>query len=167
VILYISLESTIQRPPETLCQLLIGGGDHDLVRVFRLLNLHHPLQRVDVAGDGVGVLVDQQLEAELLGHPLAHLVHRLELPGRVDVQQRERRLRREEGLGSEVQHHRRILADGIEHHRPFALGDDLAQDVDALGLEALQVGEHLGGSNAFGCGRVGRDAGVHGRTLHD
>jgi hypothetical protein len=40
-----------------------------------------------------------------------------------------------------VQQHRAVLADRIQHDRPLALGDDLAQDVDALGFEALQVRE--------------------------
>ena len=39
----------------------------------------------------------------------------------------------------QVQHHRRILADRIEHHRPRRLGDGLAQDVDALGLEPVEM----------------------------
>ena len=42
-----------------------------------------------------GLLVDQQLHAALGRHAVAELVHRLELPGRVDVQQRERRRRRD------------------------------------------------------------------------
>ena len=36
--------------------------------------------------------VDEQLEAELRGHAVAERDHLAELPGRVDVQQRERRL---------------------------------------------------------------------------
>ena len=44
-----------------------------------------------------------------------------------------------ERLQRQVQHHRAVLADRVEHHRPLALGDDLAHDVDALGFEPLQV----------------------------
>src|SRR5436305_14308738 len=40
-----------------------------------------------------------------------------------------------------MQHHRAVLAGGIEHHRPLALRDYLAQDVDALGLEPLEMAE--------------------------
>ncbi len=43
-----------------------------------------------------------------------------------------------------MQHHRRILADRIEHHRPLAFGDDLAQDVNALRLEPIEMAERLG-----------------------
>ena len=38
-----------------------------------------------------------------------------------------------------MQHHRRILADRIEHHRAISLGDGFAQDVDAFGLKPLQT----------------------------
>jgi hypothetical protein len=41
----------------------------------------------------------------------------------------------------QVQHHAAVLADGVEHHRVVGLGDHLAHDVDALGFEALQVGQ--------------------------
>ena len=34
-----------------------------------------------------------------------------------------------------------VLADGIEHHRPFAFGDGLAHDMDALGLESIEIAE--------------------------
>jgi hypothetical protein len=57
------------------------------------------------------------------------------------VQQRKRRHRRVEGLHRQVQHHRAVLADRVEHHRVVGFGDDLAHDVDALGFEALQVGQ--------------------------
>ena len=40
-----------------------------------------------------------------------------------------------------MQHDRAVLADRVEHHGVLALGDGLAQDVDALGLEALEVGQ--------------------------
>ena len=89
----------------------------------------------------VVVDVHEQLDAEPLRGRVAERDHLAELPGRVDVQQRERRLGRIERLHRQVQQHRAVLADRIQHHRPFALGDHLAQDVDALGFEALQVRE--------------------------
>ncbi len=55
------------------------------------------------------------------------------------MEQRERQRAREEGLPGKVQHHRRILADRIEHHRALRLGDGFAQDVDALGLEPVEM----------------------------
>jgi hypothetical protein len=43
------------------------------------------------------------------------------------------------GLARQVQQHRRVLADRIEHDRQSRLRCHLAQDVDALRLERLQV----------------------------
>jgi hypothetical protein len=45
------------------------------------------------------------------------------------------------GSGPGVQHHGAVLADRIEHDRPLRLGDRLAQDVDALGLEPVEIGK--------------------------
>jgi hypothetical protein len=106
------------------------------------------VEGIDTARDRFGVLVDDQVHAAFTRHTLAHLVHRPELPRRVDVQQREGRLGRVKGLLRQPQHHRRVLADGIEHHRPLALGDNLAEDLDALGFETLQMGEHGSGQRA-------------------
>ena len=67
--------------------------------------------------------------------------HLLELVAGVDVQQRERDRARIERLLRQPEQDRRVLADRVEHHRPLELGDDLAQDVDALGFERAQVVE--------------------------
>ncbi len=100
------------------------------------------VEGVDAPGLGFGVLIDDQVEPQFPRHALAHLVHRLELPGGVHVQQGKRRLGGKERLGRQVQHHGAVLAHRIEHHRPLTLGHDLAHDVDALGLQTLKVGEH-------------------------
>ena len=89
----------------------------------------------------LGVLVNEQFHARFLGCAGAQVVHRLELPGGVDVQQRERRGRGVERLPGEVQHHRAVLADRIEHDGLFGLRHHLAHDVDRFGLEALEVSE--------------------------
>ena len=44
-----------------------------------------------------------------------------------------------EGLLRQPQHDGGVFADGVEHHRVLELGGDLAEDVDALGLEKLDV----------------------------
>jgi hypothetical protein len=98
-------------------------------------------ERVDAFLDGLGILVHDELHAGLLGHPLAHEVHVAKLPRGVDVQKREGRHRRVERLARQVQHDRAVLADGVEHHRLFGLGDDFAKDVNAFGLESLEMGE--------------------------
>ena len=109
---------------------------------------------IDAHRQRLGIDVDDQVEAELLGHLAAKLDHFAELPRRVDVEQREGRLRRMERLHGEVQHHRAVLADRVEHHRPLALGDGLAHDVDALGFEPLQVRQCLHGLPLFFVNRV-------------
>jgi hypothetical protein len=50
-----------------------------------------------------------------------------------------------EGLLSQPQEHGRILADRIEQDRPLALGDHLAQNMDAfcLQLPKMAEGTHL------------------------
>ena len=45
-------------------------------------------------------------------------------------------------LRGKVQHHRRILADRIEHHGLVGLRDRLAKDVDAFGLEPIEMREY-------------------------
>ena len=108
------------------------------------------IERVDALLDALRVLVHDQVEA-VLGGCVAELVHRLELPRRVDVHQRERRLRRVERLERQVQHHRAVLADRVQHRRSLRLRHRLAHDLDRLGLEPLQVGQPPGGQLSRGC----------------
>ena len=58
------------------------------------------------------------------------------------MEQREGRRTGIECLARQMQHHRAVLADTVEHHRFVGLGDDLAHDVDALGFEAFEMGQH-------------------------
>lgn len=99
------------------------------------------VEGVDPQRLGLRIAMDDQLHARLFGRTFAQLVHRAELPCRIDMQQRKGRACREERLLGKVEHHGRILADRIEHHRLFGLGNDFAQDVDAFGFEPLQVGK--------------------------
>ncbi len=87
------------------------------------------VERVDVRGEAFGVRVDDELGPDLFRHAVAMRDHVPELPGRVDVHQRERERRRRERLLGEAQHHRAVLADRVEHHRVLELGDGLAQDI--------------------------------------
>ncbi len=41
----------------------------------------------------------------------------------------------------EVQQNGAVLADGIEQHRVVRSGEHLAKDVDALGFQALEMGQ--------------------------
>ena len=66
---------------------------------------------------------------------VAERIHLLELPRRIDVQQRERNLCRKKSLLRQPRHAGSILADGVEHHWIFKLGSHLANNMDALGFE--------------------------------
>jgi len=100
---------------------------------------------IDAGLHALLVDVHDELPVVLFRHAVAEADHLLEFPGGVDVHERERRLAGREGLQGQVQHHGGILADGIEHHRVFELGRDLADDVDGFGLELFQVREALFG----------------------
>ena len=138
-------------------------GRVELVLVERLaqpLGLHHlgvqrraGGDRVDAAGEAVLIDMDDEIEPVAPRHLVAEGDHVAELPGRVDMEQREGQLAREEGLQREMQHHARILADRIEHHRIGELGRDLADDGDRLGFEPLEMGREGAGHGLFTGGR--------------
>jgi hypothetical protein len=97
------------------------------------------VERIDAARLRLRVAVDDQLHPDLARRAVAELVHLAEFPAGIDVQHRERRARRIESLASEMQHHRRILARRIKQHRPLALGDHFAHDVEGLRFEKLEM----------------------------
>ena len=99
------------------------------------------LKRVDALVQSLLVDMNEQIEAEPLGGFVAERDHVPKLPGRIDVEQRERRRGRKERLHRQVQHHGAVLANRIQHDGPLAFRDDLAHDVDAFGLETLKVRE--------------------------
>ena len=120
-------------------------------RLLQRLRLHH----VGVHGGAVAdrpdalrhaILVDVHREgaAGFLGAPVAEGDHLAELPGGVHVQQRDRWAPGRKRLDQQVQQHRAVLADGVQHHRVAELGRDLAQDVDALGLKAVEMAQIRG-----------------------
>jgi hypothetical protein len=55
------------------------------------------------------------------------------------MQERERRLAGREGLQRQMEHDRRVFTDRVEHHRVFELGHHFPDNVNALGLELLEV----------------------------
>jgi hypothetical protein len=75
------------------------------------------------------------LETQLPRSRVAERDHLPELPLRIDVQQRERRLGRKERLAHEMQEHARILAARVEQNGFSELGRDLAQDKDRFRFE--------------------------------
>src|SRR5262249_24376810 len=98
----------------------------------------------DVAREAVMVRVDDEVEPELRHRAVAERDHVPELPRRVDMQQRKWRLRRPEGLAREMQEDRGILADGIKQHGAAELRRRLAEDMDALSLEELEMRDERG-----------------------
>ena len=60
----------------------------------------------------------------------------------VDVHHREREVARPERLAREVQQHDRVLAAGEQQHRLRELGRHLADDVDRLGFELVEMIQH-------------------------
>ena len=80
--------------------------------------------------NAVLVDVDDEVEAEPARRGVAKGDHLAKLPGRVDMQQGERRLGRMEGLHRHVKHHARVFADRIQHNRIAHLCDNLAHYVN-------------------------------------
>ena len=90
---------------------------------------------------------DDQLQAELLDPAVAVGEDLREVEAGVDVHHRERDPRRGERLAREVEHHDRVLAAREQQARALHLGGDLAEDVDALGLQGAELGQDLWGAH--------------------
>ncbi len=82
-----------------------------------------------------------QPDAQALDGGVAVLEHLREVVTGVDVQQGERQWRRCEGLERQVHHHHGVLAAREQDHGPLELARHLAEDVDGLGLEVVEVVE--------------------------
>ncbi len=95
----------------------------------------------------LAVLAHDQVEAPLERQPVAVLDHLRHLVGRVDVHERDRHVA-EERLARQVQEHRAVLADGPQHADVAEPAVRLAQDVDALGLERVEL-VHEAAAQAF------------------
>ena len=81
----------------------------------------------------------QQFGANRASHLIAKGNHLVKLEPGVDMQQRKRNRPWVEGFLRKAQHHRGILADGVQHHRPLKFGDHFAKNVEALCLEQTQM----------------------------
>ena len=66
----------------------------------------------------------------------------------VHVHDRKRDRRRRERLLGQREHDDRVLAAGEQQHGPLELGRDLAEDVDRLGLEHVELRERVVGAHA-------------------
>src|SRR6187402_1157385 len=118
-----------------------------LQRLLEALRLHD----VGVEGAAMGnwrdavahaLLVDMhhEIDAETLRLAVAEGDHLAELPGGIDMEERERRLRRVERLHGEMHHDGGVLADRIEHDGMVELRHHLAHDLNAFRLELAQIG---------------------------
>ena len=117
-------------------------------RIQQRLRLQQSAAALGVERNGIGargnggfVAPDQQLRAHRAGHRIAEGDHLGEFEARIDMQQRKGNRRGIKGLLRQPQHHRRVLADGVKHHRPLELAGHLAQDVDALRLQQAQMAQ--------------------------
>jgi hypothetical protein len=84
---------------------------------------------------------DDQLGAELGREAVPVVEHLREVVARVHVHERERERGRPEGLAREVREDDGVLAAAEQEHGALQLRADLADDVDGLGLQRLQVGD--------------------------
>ena len=115
-------------------------------RIQQAARLQQPAAVLRAQRIGIGAVCNRLLVAmhDQVGADLARVLvaepnHLGELIAGIHMQQRERNLPRIKGLLRQSQHHRRIFADRIQHHRPRELRHRLAQNRDALRLQRLQV----------------------------
>ena len=101
---------------------------------------------------------DDQLLAERLDQAVAELDHLGEVVAGVDVEDRERQRAGPERLLGEAQQDDRVLAAGEQQHRALQLGRHLADDVDRLRLETVELGDAHAGHLRRGSGRPARRA---------
>ena len=92
-------------------------------------------------GDCFFVAMNDQADTEFGGIGVAELDHFFELVTGVDVEEGEGNGSGVEGFLGQAEHHGRVFADGIEHHRALKLAGDFAEDVDAFRLKSFEIGK--------------------------
>ena len=109
----------------------------DIERLAKRLGLHHlgmdlrpGRDRRHASFDPVLIDVDDEFDPKPARCLVAEGDHLPELPGRVDVKQRERRLGGMKRLHRHVQHDARVFADRIKHNRIAHFCDNLTHYVD-------------------------------------
>ena len=99
----------------------------------------------DACCDPVLVNIHDEVEAELVPDiGIAEGDHLPEFPGCVNMHQGEGRLPRRERFPRQMQHDRRIFADGVQHDRMIELSRHLTNDMYALCLKTLEMCESIG-----------------------
>ena len=122
----------------------VEGVDEGMRVHRRCVDAARIVERIHAGRERLLVHVYDQLEAVLGAIAVAKLDHLPEVPGRVDVQEREGHRPGRERLAGHVQHAHRVFADRIEQHRIFEGGGDLADRVDRLGFEGVEIAERVG-----------------------
>ena len=97
------------------------------------------IDRIDAALNPVLVDMHDEFEAELLRLLVAERDHVAEFPSRVDVEQGERRLLGPECLARKMQQDGGVLADRVHQDGLAELRRRLAKNVNALGLEQVEM----------------------------
>ena len=128
------------RSAECAVELVLGE------RLLQTVGLHDVgvLLAAEVEGvhphrDAILVDVLDQLALEIGLDLVAVPIHVLELPGRVDVQQREGQGARRERLLRQAKHDRGVLPDRVHHDRVVELRRGLADDLNALRFELAEL----------------------------
>ncbi len=97
------------------------------------------------AGDGIGHRGDHERETQLLDPAIAVGEDLREVEPGVHVHHGERDACRCERLARQVEHDDRVLATREQEAGALHLRGDLAEDVDALGLQGAQLAQGMGG----------------------
>ncbi len=115
-------------------------------RLLQSLRLHHArmhgrtrADRINARSQSLLIDMHDQLKPERMCRAVAESDHIAKFPCRIDMEERERQPARVECLARDVQHHARILADRIEHHRTPECGGHLAHDADQLSFKLAQM----------------------------
>ena len=137
-----AFSSSRRAPPKTAskrCSVMASRR----VRVWsRLRDGSGPASSVDPAGvDRLLHRGHHQVGAQLGHGAVAELEHLGEVVAGVDVHDRERDPPGPEGLLGQPEHDHRVLAAREQQHRPLELGRHLADDVDRLRLDVLELGQ--------------------------
>jgi len=135
-----AFSSSRRPPPSEGVELVLGRDVEQHLGLEPVTALAGQLCQ-PVVVDGLLHRADDEPQPELGDEPVAQPQDLVEVVARVDVQDGERHPRGMERLHREPQHHQGILTAGEQQCRSLELGGDLADDVDRLRLQRLQLGQ--------------------------
>jgi hypothetical protein len=91
--------------------------------------------------DGLPIGMNNQFHPQPGGLEIAKLDHFPELIGGIDVQQRERDGSGMKRLLGQSQHHGRIFANRVQHHRSLKFARDLPKYMNTFGFQSLKMAQ--------------------------